>query len=32
VTTARDPAFAGTLRGLVRGEVRQDEPLGRYST
>lgn len=32
MTTARDPAFAGTLRGLVRGEVRQDEPLGRYST
>lgn len=32
MTSARDPAFAGSLRGLVRGEVRQDEPLGRYST
>lgn len=32
MTTARDPAFAGSLRDLVRGEVRQDEPLGRYST
>jgi UDP-N-acetylmuramate dehydrogenase len=32
VTTARDPAFAGRLRDLVRGEVRESEPLGRYST
>ncbi len=32
MTTARDPAFAGRLRDLVRGEVRESEPLGRYST
>ncbi len=32
VTTARDPAFVAALRGLVRGEVRTDEPLARYST
>jgi UDP-N-acetylmuramate dehydrogenase len=32
VTTAHDPAFAERLRGLVRGEVREGEPLGRYST
>lgn len=32
MTTARDPAFAGRLRDLVRGEVREREPLARYST
>jgi UDP-N-acetylmuramate dehydrogenase len=32
VTTARDPAFVAALRTLVRGEVRTDEPLARYST
>jgi len=32
VTTARDPSFVAALRGLVRGEVRTDEPLARYST
>jgi len=30
--TARDPAFARALRGRIRGEVREDEPLARYST
>lgn len=30
--TARDPAFAAGLRGRVRGEVREGEALGRYST
>ena len=30
--TARDPRFAGALRERVGGEVREDEPLGRYST
>jgi len=30
--TARDPAFAAALRALVRGEVREAEPLARYST
>jgi UDP-N-acetylmuramate dehydrogenase len=30
--TARDPAFVARLRTLVRGEVREAEPLGRYST
>jgi UDP-N-acetylmuramate dehydrogenase len=30
--TARDPRFAAALRERVRGEVREDEPLGRYST
>lgn len=30
--TARDPAFAAALRAEVRGEVREGEPLGRYST
>jgi UDP-N-acetylmuramate dehydrogenase len=30
--TARDPAFARRLQKLVRGEVREREPLGRYST
>lgn len=32
MTTVRDPAFAGRLRDLVRGEVREREPLARYST
>jgi len=32
VTTARDPAFIAALRAQVRGEVRSDEPLARYST
>jgi UDP-N-acetylmuramate dehydrogenase len=30
--TARDPAFAAGLRTRVRGEVREGEALGRYST
>jgi hypothetical protein len=30
--TARDPRFAQALRERVRGEVREEEPLGRYST
>ena len=30
--TARDPAFAAGLRARVRGEVREGEALGRYST
>jgi UDP-N-acetylmuramate dehydrogenase len=30
--TARDPAFAQALRARLRGEVREDEPLARYST
>jgi len=30
--TARDPAFAAGLRARVRGEVREREALGRYST
>ena len=30
--SARDPAFAAELRGLVRGQVREGEALGRYST
>jgi UDP-N-acetylmuramate dehydrogenase len=30
--TARDPAFAAAVRARVRGEVREAEPLGRYST
>jgi UDP-N-acetylmuramate dehydrogenase len=30
--TARDPAFARALRAKLRGEVREDEPLARYST
>ncbi len=29
---ARNPAFVDALRALVRGEVRADEPLARYST
>ena len=32
MTTARDPAFAAGLRSRVRGEVREAESLGRYST
>jgi len=32
VTTARHPAFIAALRARVRGEVRADEPLSRYST
>lgn len=31
-TTARDPAFAAALRERVRGTVREQEPLARYST
>jgi UDP-N-acetylmuramate dehydrogenase len=30
--TARDAAFAAALRGRVRGQVREAEPLARYST
>lgn len=30
--TARDPAFAAALRSRVRGEVREQEGLARYST
>lgn len=30
--TARDPGFARALRGRVRGEVREGEPLAGYST
>lgn len=30
--TARDPRFAAGLRERVRGQVREAEPLGRYST
>jgi len=32
VTSARDPGFVAALRAQVRGEVRADEPLARYST
>jgi len=32
VTTARDPGFIASLRASVRGEVRANEPLARYST
>ena len=32
MSTARDPSFVAALRALVRGEVRTDEPLARYST
>jgi UDP-N-acetylmuramate dehydrogenase len=32
VNTARNPAFVASLRARVRGEVRTDEPLARYST
>jgi UDP-N-acetylmuramate dehydrogenase len=30
--TARDPGFARAIRGEIRGEVRENEALGRYST
>ena len=30
--TARDPGFAADLRAAIRGEVREAEPLARYST
>ncbi len=30
--SARSPRFAQAVRERVRGEVREDEPLGRYST
>ena len=30
--SARDPAFAAALRAQVRGQVREGEALGRYST
>lgn len=30
--SAREPAFAASLRALVRGEVREGEGLARYST
>ncbi len=32
MTSARDPRFISLLRPLVRGEVREGEALGRYST
>lgn len=32
VTTARDSGFAAALRSKVRGDVREDEPLSRWST
>ncbi len=32
MTSARDPGFVTALRAAVRGEVRVDEALGRYST
>lgn len=32
MSSARDPAFAARLRQAVRGEVREAEPLGRFST
>ncbi len=32
MTTARDPGFIASLRTRVRGEVRADESLARYST
>ena len=32
MTSARDPGFAAGLRERVRGEVREAEPLARYST
>lgn len=32
MTTARNPAFVAALRAAVRGEVRTDETLARYST
>jgi len=30
--TARDPGFAAAVRARIRGEVREAEPLARYST
>jgi UDP-N-acetylmuramate dehydrogenase len=30
--TARDPGFAAAVRGAIRGQVRENEPLARYST
>jgi UDP-N-acetylmuramate dehydrogenase len=30
--SARDPGFAAGLRSAIRGEVRESEPLARYST
>ncbi len=30
--SARDPGFAADLRSAIRGEVREAEPLARYST
>ena len=30
--TAREPAFASALRARIRGQVREHEPLARYST
>jgi UDP-N-acetylmuramate dehydrogenase len=30
--SARDPGFAAALRGAIRGQVREAEPLARYST
>lgn len=30
--TAREPTFAAALRAVIRGEVREDESLARYST
>jgi UDP-N-acetylmuramate dehydrogenase len=30
--TARDPAFAAAVRDAIRGQVREAEPLARYST
>jgi UDP-N-acetylmuramate dehydrogenase len=30
--SARDPGFAAGLRARIRGEVRESEPLARYST
>lgn len=32
VGTARDPGFAAALRDRVRGDVRENERVGRYST
>jgi UDP-N-acetylmuramate dehydrogenase len=32
VSSARDPAVAAALREVVNGEVREDEPLSRWST
>jgi UDP-N-acetylmuramate dehydrogenase len=30
--SARDPGFAAAVRGAIRGQVREAEPLARYST